>query len=426
MTDFRADIGGEVATGYNPVLDAFRNGIGDLAPGGGAFAAYVDGAKVVDLWAGDTEPGIPWQEDTLGTVHSSTKGMTALCAQLLFDGGHLDPDARVAHYWPEFAQMGKSQATVKHVLSHTVGVLGFEDPGSLLDWEGRGWSDYEEIARRLAAAEPWWNPGDAIAYHAVSFGWLVGELVRRITGTTIGEFFRGEVAIPQGADVWIGTPPEVQERLADVLPVSYDREPDHAVALDRYVHQEANRRGSAYSAAIVFMHGTHLWEQFAPFMNHSRVRASEIAAGNASATARGLAKIYATLGVDDDSPDGLVSRSSTELFSTEVATGEPFGMSKFHLPDGSASPLRFSFALGYQPNASRLGGPSLLGPSPKAFGHTGAGGQVGFCDPTNCVAVGFVRNQLSLTTTLSDALIYSLYDCLDAPGLERNCVVALP
>jgi CubicO group peptidase (beta-lactamase class C family) len=160
------------------------------------------------------------------------------------------------------------------------------------------------------------------------------------------------------------------------------------------------------------MHGTHVWEQIAPFMNHPRVRASEIAAGNASATARGLAKVYSTLSLSGDASQSLFSKRSTERFGTEVASGEAFGMPKFHAPDGSSVPMRFSFALGYQPNVSAPGGSPPFGPSPTAFGHTGAGGQIAFCDPANRVGVGFVRNQLSLTTAFSETLILALYACL--------------
>jgi CubicO group peptidase (beta-lactamase class C family) len=196
------------------VFEANVDGFGD---GGGALCVYVDGVKVVDVWAGEAKPGVAWKDDTLATIMSSTKGLTALCAQILYDRGLLDIDAPVSEYWPEFAQAGKDKALVRHILNHTVGVLAFPGTEDFLDLDGSGWDQLEEIAARLAATPPAWEPGTRTTYHALTCGWLTGELIRRITGKTVGTFLETEVTKPLDVDIWIGTPVDAQQRLADVI-----------------------------------------------------------------------------------------------------------------------------------------------------------------------------------------------------------------
>ncbi|MGM7645883.1 serine hydrolase domain-containing protein [Nocardia sp. JW2] len=181
---------------------------------GASLCVTVDGDPVLDLWGGHADPDrtVAWQADTLVNVFSVTKTMTALCALLLVDRGDLDLDAPVARYWPEFAAEGKDRVEVRHVLSHTSGVSGWERPIALADIY-----DTEAAAARLAAQPPWWEPGTASGYHALNYGHLVGELVRRITGRTLGEFFAAELAGPLGADFHIGTGPEHADRIATLV-----------------------------------------------------------------------------------------------------------------------------------------------------------------------------------------------------------------
>jgi len=212
-----SEVGGTVASGFERVSDRFRANVGAFGEGGGALAVFIDGKLVVDLWAGRAAPGQPWREDTLEVLMSSTKGMAALCAVMLADRGELDVDAPVCEYWPEFAQNGKQRVLVRHVLTHTAGVVGFGDGRPPLGWDGSGWDDYDAIAAALAAAPLCWSPGERFGYHALTFGWLIGELVRRITGRTVGTMFRVEVAEPLGLDLRIGTPPADQPRVARVI-----------------------------------------------------------------------------------------------------------------------------------------------------------------------------------------------------------------
>src|SRR5438445_13734044 len=181
--------GGTVEPGFEPVRDAFVAGLDAFGDGGGALVAYTDGKLVVDLWGGNAREGEAWQHDTPTVIWSTTKALVTLCAQILFDRGRLDLDAPVAEYWPEFAAAGKERVRVRHILSHTSGVLAPVDMDTILSWRGDGWSDYDRIAAGLAAAAPAVTPGATFAYQAFSFGWLIGELVRRITGDSIGTFF---------------------------------------------------------------------------------------------------------------------------------------------------------------------------------------------------------------------------------------------
>ena len=195
------------------VEDAFARGLAKQRAGGAAFAATIDGQQVVSLWGGEARPGVPWREDTPATVMSVSKGFAALCVQVLVDRGLLDVDALVTDYWPEYGANGKQRTTVRHVLTHRAGVVGLPDSASLLGWDGSGWEDSDTIAVRLAAAVPAWEPGTAHGYHAVTFGWLVGELVRRVSGHTLGRIFRDEIADPLGLRTAIGVGPD---RMADV------------------------------------------------------------------------------------------------------------------------------------------------------------------------------------------------------------------
>lgn len=207
-----ADIQGS----YDDLFVAVPNALADLldeGDAGGSVAVFVDGEPVVDVWGGLADPAhaIPWQRDTITNVWSVTKTMTALCALILADRGELDPDAPVGRYWPEFARAGKDQVLVRHLLAHTAG---------LPDWDGtiEELYDWPAATARLAAAAPQWAPGTAAGYHSLTQGFLVGEVVRRITGQTVGEFFAAEVAAPLGADFSLGLPPEHDHRVAPSVP----------------------------------------------------------------------------------------------------------------------------------------------------------------------------------------------------------------
>ncbi len=201
-------IDGDVAGGFEHVREAFESGATDLGQGGGAFCAYVDGQKVIDLWGGERSPGTPWERETRAVLMSSTKGAAALGMLLLADRGELDPERPVVYYWPEFGAERKDGIRVAELLDHSAGVVTLLEYANLLQWSGEGWGDVEEITRRLERTGPLWEPGTQHGYHALTCGWLWGELVRRLTGSSLGEFFRKEIALPLGLELEIGTSPD--------------------------------------------------------------------------------------------------------------------------------------------------------------------------------------------------------------------------
>jgi CubicO group peptidase (beta-lactamase class C family) len=405
---------GSVAPGFEPVMEAFASGAGDLGEGGGAYAVTLDGRPVVDLWAGQADEGKPWTRDTAAVLMSTTKGLTALCAQVLSSRGLLDVEAPVSAYWPEFGSAGKEKATVRQVLDHTVGVLGFADPGSLLDWDGTGWDDLDAIADRIAATEPAWEPGTRIGYHAISCGWLTNEIVRRITGRTVGEVLRTEVAEPLGLQARIGTPRPEQDRVARVIPESYDGIPPEMVEVDRMIRGWFDEPGTLLSTAAIHMHGGNIISRLGTFMNDATVRALEIPAANGTASARDLARTYGVLARGGEI-DGvrIVSEESVRLFSTVSAEGRSAVTPEVTLPSGMVIPAPFTcYALGYARNLPEPGMPPPFGPNVETFGHAGHGGQVGFADPVAGLGVGFVRSHLSLTADFAAGLIATTYSCL--------------
>ena len=200
---------------FEPVREAFETNFTVGKEVGASFALTLEGEYLVDLWAGhrDVAATIDWNEDTIVNVYSTTKTMTALTALLLADRGELDFGAKVAHYWPEFAQNGKAAIEVRHLMSHAAGLAGLETvdgPEDFYDWE--------LVCGRLAAQAPWWEPGSASGYHAITQGYLIGEVVRRVTGQSLGTVFRKELAEPLGADFHIGVDPRHFARIAELVP----------------------------------------------------------------------------------------------------------------------------------------------------------------------------------------------------------------
>jgi CubicO group peptidase (beta-lactamase class C family) len=409
-----ADVKGLVAPGFERVAETLGAGAtltlgdrerrADLGEGGGAFCAYVGGECVVDVWTGPAGPdGRAWQEDTRAVIMSSTKGMTSLCAHILEDRGELALDAPVTRYWPEFGQAGKSGTTVRQLLSHQSGAIGVPGADELLSWDGRGWGDSEAIAAAIARGEPAWEPGTRHGYHGVTFGWLVGELVRRVSGRSLGTFFEAQVAGPLGVECSIGTGAAELPSVATVIdfPVKPGKESalraiDPSSKSGRSVL--AGRQGSLFA-------DEEGRPRFADFMNTPDVLTAEIGALGATATARALARIYAALSDGDE----LVSRASVERFRTEQVCGRDAVM---------GVPTRWAVGYSLEPPALVPGAPRMHGPNEAAFGHMGAGGQIGFADPSAGVAVAFVRNHLEnqALPLMGACLVDVLYSCLGKGG----------
>jgi CubicO group peptidase (beta-lactamase class C family) len=405
-------VSGYVAPGFEPVARVLGEGASvtvgererraDLGDGGGAFCVYVDGECVVDLWTGPAGPGgREWAQDTRAVIMSSTKGMTTLCAHLLEDRGELDLDAPVVRYWPGFGCLGKSPTTVRQLLSHQSGAIGLPGSDELLSWDGRGWDDTVALAAGVASGAPAWEPGTRHGYHGVTFGWLVGELVRRVSGSSLGAFFDAEVARPLGVAgaISIGTPATVLGSVATVL--EFPVRPGKESAL-RAIDPESRSGRSVLAGA----HGSLFADEvgrprFADFMNTPAVLQAQIGALGATATARALARVYAALATGEE----LVSRASVERFRVEQVSGRDAVM---------AVPTRWAVGYSLEPPALVPGIPPMHGPNEGAFGHMGAGGQIGFADPAARVACGFVRNHLEhqALPLMGACLVDVLYSCL--------------
>ena len=405
---------GSVAPGFEGVAEVMANGTrlqvgdrerrADLGEGGGAFAASVDGDIVVDIWSGDAAPGVPWAHDTRAVVMSATKGLSTMCVHILEDRGLVDLNERVAVYWPEFGVAGKDATTVRQLLSHQSGAIGVPDAHELLSWDGRGWSDTESIAAAIASAPPVWEPGTRHGYHGLTFGWLVGELVRRVSGKTLGEFFHAEVAQPLTVICDIGTPSSALDSVATVRdwpqrpakPGTASLRPDPASLAGQSI------LAGPHGGLFVDEHGD---TRFAAFMNTPAVLEAEIGSINATATARALARIYASLATDGE----LVTRASVDRFRAEQVCGRDAVM---------AVPTRWAVGYTRESPALAVGLPRQHGPNDHAFGHMGAGGQLAFADPERRVSCGFVRNHLEhqALPLMGASLVAAFYSCLDEVG----------
>ncbi len=223
MSDHPTPLGGTCSARFEPLRELFASKLESGEDLGASVAVNIDGEMVVDLWGGwaDEARTVPWGENTITSVFSTTKTMTALAALALVDRGELDLDAAIAKYWPEFAAQGKAGIKVRHLLSHTSGVSGWERPITLDDVY-----DWEKSTALLAAQAPWWEAGTASGYHMLTYGHLIGEVIRRITGQRLGEFFAAHLAGPLGADFHIGLPPSEFHRVANAAPSAIPTMPE--------------------------------------------------------------------------------------------------------------------------------------------------------------------------------------------------------
>ncbi|MER5254224.1 serine hydrolase domain-containing protein [Streptomyces sp. NPDC002855] len=392
-----ARVHGTCAPGFESVREEFERNFSERGDLGAAVAATVDGEFVVDLWGGDADKRgtRAWERDALVNVYSTTKGMTALCAHLLADRGDLDLDAPVARYWPQFAREGKEDIPVRWLLSHRSGVIAPREPMTSEDLY-----DWEKVCGALAATPPWWKPGSAQGYHAVSFGYLVGEVVRRITGVSLGTFLREEVTGPLGADVFVGTPESEHGRCADMArPLASDDGPRSALGSAPPPAPPVTSIDEHPMAAVT------LALQYLPVgnVNKAAYRSAEIPAANGHASARGLATVYAALGAGE-----LLSPAALERLRTRQGEPDEPGLV---LAAGTEWGAKWDWGLGYMLNLY-----GQAGPNPRAFGHGGAGGSYAFADPENKVAYAYVMNRMGGGTSGEDLrsvhLVGALYRSL--------------
>ncbi|MEU2355370.1 serine hydrolase domain-containing protein [Streptomyces misionensis] len=368
------DVHGTVAEGFEPVREAFAANFARLGERGAAVAVYRDGHRVVDLWAGtkDVDGTAPWQRDTAQIVRSATKGVAAAALLLLHQRGELDLDAPVGAYWPEFKAAGKEHTLVRHLLAHRAGVPVLDRP--LTPAEA---ADPDLGAAAVAAQAPVWEPGTDHGYHAQTYSWLTGELVRRVTGRPVGEWIADEIARPVGADVWLGLPEAERGRAGRVGDIEAPQEsgalrlrPKRAVT-EAYADPESLTRRAF--AAITPM----------PDENDPAYRAASLPASNGIATADGLARVYASLIGEVDGGSRLFTPATTELARAEQSAG----------PD-RVLVVNTRFGLGYMLHGSAS---PLL--SPGSFGHPGRGGSLGFADPESGIAFGYVTGGFRASVT---------------------------
>jgi CubicO group peptidase (beta-lactamase class C family) len=402
-----------IADGFERVADLFQEQAERHAEGGLAFAATLDGEPIVDLVAGEQATGVPWTSDTRTGVASVTKGWAVMCVQVLFDRGELTLDLPVVDVWPEFGVNGKQAIRLSHILDHTAGVIGVPDPASLVQWDGGGWGDLDAIAFRLAAAKPAWEPGTKCGYHAVTFGWLVGEIVRRITGRTLGSFFHDEIATPLGLRTAIGVPRGEQGDVAKTIPN------DELLRLPLFLRPlvgklpEKLRDPSTYPGQAFLGDGTRsIMDAIGDLMRDGRWQEAEVPASNGVTSARDLARLYAPL-ANGGVVDGvrMFFEKSMDLF---LQPGQPHVDEVIgditNLPGLRRLVRRIAVAQrsvgGYDMNRRKT-----MGPNPGTIGNGGAGGQAVFADPAVHLTGAFVRSAMSTDPT-AEKLIAALFDCL--------------
>jgi CubicO group peptidase (beta-lactamase class C family) len=366
---------------FAQVREEFERNFAERGEGGASVCVTVDGEVVVDLWGGDAdEDGRPWKRDTIVPAWSSTKGAVALCAHILAASGRLDFNAPVAHYWPEFAQNGKENIPVRMLLNHQAGLAVVREP--LPEY---GYSDWDTVVGLLAAQQPLWEPGTRSGYHALTFGHLVGEVVRRVTGQTIGGFFRETVAGPLGADFWIGLPEEHEGRVAQSIAADL---PTHLEQLPEFL-RNALTDPTSIPAQIMLNSGGFMFPSSTADrqINSRRFHAAEFPAAGGLANGRGLATMYRALALGG-TVDGvrLVDRAQV-VEMAEVSSASDIDMTV-------GLPTRWT--LGFHPALDRTGLPgednSVLF-APGAFGHSGAGGALGFADPAARMSFGYAMTK---------------------------------
>jgi CubicO group peptidase (beta-lactamase class C family) len=359
-----APVAGFVEPGFEPVRDVFEANFEHHGEVGAAFCVHRHGRIVVDLWGGLKTPGSsdPYTGDTLQMVMSTTKGVVAIAAHILAEEGRLDFDAPVVDYWPEFADQGKGSIPVRWLFSHRAGLAAIDTPLTVEDV-----CAWDPVVAALAAQKPNWEPGTAHGYHALTFGWLAGEVVRRAAGMNVGEFVAERLARPLGLDLWIGLPDAMNARVAPQIsapPPAAGAPPDPFTARladpTSLMHRAFTNPAGLFTAA-----------------NTPAFRAAEVPAANGIASARSLSRLYAACigevdGVRLLKPETVVRAMRTEAHGGDLVLG-----------------YETRYGMGFQ-----LSFPSRPMAGDGSFGHYGMGGAVAFAHPARGLSFGYVMNQM--------------------------------
>jgi CubicO group peptidase (beta-lactamase class C family) len=383
------EIQGQIDPRFNRVKEAFANNFATKGEVGAAVAITLDNRPVADLWAGfsDRAKTKPWTRDTIVNVWSTTKGPAAMCLHRLAEQGRLDLDAPVARYWPEFAQAGKEKVPVTYLLNHKAGLPALRQkmPAEML-------YDWEAMTSALAAHAPWWEPGTRHGYHAFTYGYLIGEVLRRITGKSLGTWLRDEIAQPLGLDFHIGLEARHDDRVAQMIGA------DPVPAAEPNAFSEAFKDPESVSYKALSNPASLMQVKT---INTREWRGAEIAAANGHGTARSLARLYGALACGG-AVDGVhvLSADSIRRCYTEQSRGL------------DAVLLRETrFGLGFM-----LPQPGMAhNRNPRNFGHPGAGGSIAYADPDQKVGFAYVMNKMRtdmMMDTRAAALIEAMYASL--------------
>lgn len=365
------EIHGVAVPTFQPVVDAFVSATRGK-PGGAALSVLIDGQPVIDVWGGWADHGrtMTWEADTATVVFSCTKGIVSILIARLVQDRLLVLDAPVADYWPQFAQAGKADVTVRQLLAHRAGLAALRqdvDLDEALDWD--------TMAQALAGQEPLWEPGTTHGYHALTFGWLAGELIRRVTGLTVDAYLAQVIRVPLAADIWVGVPPAVQPRVARLIP---DTSPPDTSPADVTIPssdlvwiQKAMTLGDAFPPALA---GDRTG------FDNPRVQRAEVPGAGGIATARGLAAAWSAT-VTSTNGVRLLEDAVTADMTGVQSEGQPVWFVPGPYPRWGTGFMLTSDAREFLTNRS--------------FGHDGAGGQVAFADPVHRVGFSYVTNLLA-------------------------------
>ena len=374
------EIHGECDPQFSKVKETFEKLYQEDREIGSCFAVYKDGNPLVNLWGGfqDKDKTKPWQKDNLVTVYSTTKGVAAFCIALAMEKGLLKYEERVSTYWPEFSNNGKEDITIGMLMSHQAGICSPET---------RNVEDYYNqslMAEKLAGMTPIWEPGTASGYHSMTFGWLTSELILRVTGKSLGTFFREEVGDQHEIDFFIGLPESEDHRVAELVPFDIVRNENSEQQQVELTDAQKSQRNSAGTLDI---QNTKEWRQ------------AEIPSANGQGNAGGLAKLYSLI-VPEDNNLKLLKDDTVNQMTTMQIEGRDLVLA-----------VQVRWGVGFILNKHKI----IYGPIEGAFGHSGYGGSCAFGDPKNKIGVSYVMNKM-LDNFNADGrsieLINATYDCL--------------
>ena len=379
-------IKGQCDPRFKKIKDIFSYSLESGFETGAALAIEYKGEVIVNLWGGhrDSNKSLEWEENTLINVFSVTKGITAICVSKLIDEGKLDHNQKVSYYWPEYGCNGKEDTIVSDFLCHRAGMFGFQN-----GMPKGSWQNWQNFVSHLEAQTPYNAPGFSQGYHALTYGWLVGELFRRVDGRTVGEFFKEEIAIRHDIDFHIGLQKEDFSRCADMLMLDFIQNIEQVKFLKFIPNLILPTKIKTLKAALLkgdFLEAFQRREEDEiDFVNSDDWRLAEIPSANGHGTARSLAKLYGILSnISSRKDNSILSKDTLELAITPHSSG----------PDSVLFGAGIKFGLGFELEGGiATAGSIFKNKYSKMFGHAGVGGAVAFGDLDYNLGYGFVCNQ---------------------------------